>query len=85
MYNYGVYEGCLDVIQLIINRESMIIGIGSWKALRAAWQHQLIIELSATFVNKMVAITMLLCPKNDRQWNVNNLWPCILENPRDVR
>jgi len=33
----------------------------------------------------MVATTSLLCPENECQWRVNDLWPCILENARDVR
>jgi len=28
----------------------------------------------------MVATTSLICPKNERQWNFNNVWPCTMEN-----
>jgi len=28
----------------------------------------------------MEAATFLLCPKNERQQSVNEVWPCILEN-----
>jgi hypothetical protein len=37
------------------------------------------------FFTKMVVITMLLWAKNEPQRSVNDLWPCILENPRVVQ
>jgi len=33
----------------------------------------------------MAETTLLLSPKNERQRSVNDLWPCIMENPRALR
>ena len=47
------------------------------------------IELSSNYrppvYAEMVATTSLLIPKNERQWSVNDFWPCILEEARVVR
>ena len=34
---------------------------------------------------KILRASLLLCPNNERQWGINNCWPCISENLRAVR
>jgi len=50
MYNYWVYEGCFNVINVNVNRPWTIVTQVSWILLRAAQRHQLIIKLSAAFL-----------------------------------
>jgi len=51
-YNYWEYKRCFDVMNVSFNWVSTIVGLASCIIFRAAWQHQLIIEVSVAFLSK---------------------------------
>jgi len=51
-YNYWLYEDCFNLITVSANRALTIFGLASCITPRDARRHQLIIELSATFLGQ---------------------------------
>jgi len=63
----------------------MTFGLASWKMQGLRGDIKLSSNYQPPFYAKMIATTLLLCPKNERQQSVNDFWPCILEKARVVR
>ena len=73
------------VLTMSVNRASMTFGLVSWKILGLCGDIEPSSDYRLPFWAKTVATTSHLCPKNERQWSVNDLWLCIMENPRALR
>jgi len=76
---------CDYVLNMSVKGASTAVGLALWKMQGLHGDIELSSNYGLPFYAKMVATTSLLCPKNERQWSVNDFWPCILEQARVVR
>jgi len=67
------------VLNMSVNAASNASSLASWKMQGLHGNIELSLDYRPPFYVKMVEKTSLLCPKNERQWSVNNFWPGILE------
>ena len=72
------------VLKMTVNGASTTLGLVSWKMLVLCGDNRPLSDYRLPFLGKTVAVTSLLCPKNELQRWVNNFGPCIIENPRAV-
>jgi hypothetical protein len=78
-------QHCYSVIKKSVNRARTTFGLVSWKFIGLCGKMKPKSHYWLPFLAKTVATTSLLCPKNERQWSVNNVCLCIADNPRVVR
>jgi len=65
--------------------ESTTFGLALWKIQGLCGGIEQSLNYQPAFYAKMVVTTLLLCPKHERQWSINDFSPCILEKARVVR
>jgi hypothetical protein len=70
------------VLNVSINGASTTFGLASWSMQGLRGDIELSLNYWPPFYVIMVATTSLLCPKNERQWRINDFWPCIVEKTR---
>jgi hypothetical protein len=74
-----------NVLNISLNRASTTYGLASRTMQGLCGDTTLSSNIWPPCYAKMVGTTMLLCHINERQWSVNDFWPCILENARVLR
>jgi len=81
-YDYWVYIGCFDVINMNINWVWTVFSLthSAIKGVHCNIPPKQIYWLALS--QKRSLTPWLPHPNNNREWSVNDLWPCILENPR---
>jgi hypothetical protein len=60
------------VLEISVNRASTTLGLVSWNIPALCGDNRPQSDCWVPFWAKTVATTSLLCPKNERQWSVNN-------------
>jgi len=73
------------VVNMSVNGASTTFGLQSWKMQGLHGGIKLSSNYRPPFYTKLIATTLLRCPRNECQQRVNDFWPCILENARVVR
>jgi len=73
------------VLNTSVNGASTTFGLASSKIQELRSDIELSSNCRPPFYAKMVVTISLLCPKNERQWSVNDFWHCILQKARVVR
>jgi len=80
-YNYWVYKGCFDVINVCINRVSTILNLthsainGLHYPILPKWMYR------SAWLRKKRMTRSLPHPTNERQQSVNGFWHCVMEYP----
>jgi hypothetical protein len=74
-----------NVLNMSINGASMTFGLASWKMQGLRGDIKLLSNYWSPLYGKMVATASLLCTNIERQWSVNNFWPCICAQARVIR
>jgi len=67
-------------LTMSINGPSTMFGLASWKLHMQCGDIKPFLKYWSPFQVKMIATTTQLCPQNERQWSINDLWPCMLDN-----
>jgi len=80
-YNYWVYKGCFDVINVSVNRVSTILSHtdsainGLHCLIGPKWMYK------SVLLRKKQMTRSLPHPKNEHHQSVNNVWHCIMKHP----
>jgi len=80
-YNYWVYKGCFDVINVCVNRVSTILNLtrsainGLHYPILPKWMYR------SALLRKTQMTRSLPHPKNECQRNVNEFWHCVMKYP----
>ena len=79
-YNYWVYKGCFDVINVSVNRVSTIFSLIHWAIdglhchILRKWQYW------SVFLRKRQMTCSLAHPKNECQRSINDFWHCVMKH-----
>jgi len=73
------------VLNMSVNRASTAFGLALWKMQGLRGDIELSSNYRLPFYAKVVATTLLLCPKNERHRSINDFGPCIMQKARVVR
>jgi len=80
-YNSAVYKGCVDVINVSVDRVSMILSLthlainGLHCHILPKWMYK------SALLRKKQMTRSLPSPKNERQHSVNDFWHCVRKHP----
>jgi len=80
-YNYWLYKGCFDVINVSVNRVSTILSL-THSAINGLHCHILPKRMYTSALLRQRQMTRSLpYPKNEGQQSVNNFWHCGMNHP----
>ena len=80
-FNFWVYKGCFNVINVSVNRVSTILShkdsafSGLHCHIGPKWMYK------SALLRKKQMTRLLPHPKNERQQSVNNFWHCVMKHP----
>jgi hypothetical protein len=80
-YNYWMYKGCFDVINVCVNIVSTILNLTHWAI---NWLHCPILPkwmYRSAFLWKKQMTQSLSHPNNEHQRSVNEFGPCVMKYP----
>jgi hypothetical protein len=80
-YDYWVYKGCFDVINMSVNRVSTIFSLTHWP-IKGLHCYILPKRMYRSVLLRNRQITRSLPhPNNERPWNVNHVCHCVMKFP----